>query len=476
MPIAQILHYLPFFLFLVVAFVLLSNYVNTKKRSKIAEENSTRTFQAIWEIEKAVLETLDFNEATKRVVNIILTQLGYLQLGYEVIVLTLLDEKQNHLRRIAISQTEAAAQFLKASPIPFQDIIIPLSATDNLLVKAIVSKQKYVTEQVSDVLYPAINREWVNDFQESLHIKTSIVYPIQAKDKVLGSLIFSLSKDQKKITPYEWSILESFVGAVGIALDNALLFKSVTDVRDELKQANERLEQLDKLKDEFVSLASHELRTPMTAIKSYLWFFLTDNKDKVEAKELLYLQRAYESTNRLIELVNDMLNVSRIESGRLIINLAQIDPLTLVQDVVTELSPVAQKQQIVLLVQKPSTQLPAVSADSNKIKEVLINLIGNALKFTPEHGSITISLALQDGMVQCSVADTGKGIQAVDMPKLFQKFNQVGRDHLSRASAAGTGLGLYISKSIIELHGGKIWAESLGEDKGTTFHFTLKTA
>jgi len=435
-------------------------------------------FKVIWEIEKAVLETVDFDEATRRVVNIILTQLGYINHGYEIIVLSLLDIKKWELRRIAISKTQAAEKFLKETPIPFEDIIIPLTATENLSVKATVERKMYVTESVSDVLYPAINKEWVEAFQKQLGIKTSIVYPILAKDKILGTLIFSLSKVKEEITEQEWSVLNSFVGAVGIALDNALLFKSLNVVTKQLQSANERLKQIDKLKDEFVSLASHELRTPMTVIKSYLWLMLSKNiVESLSEKQKMYIDRAYASTQRLINLVNDMLNVSRIESGRLTLNMVPVDLVELASTVHTEMLPKAQEQKINLEFVKPIQALPKIQADPEKIEQVLINLIGNSLKFTPTNGTIKILIdySPEEKQETISIVDNGEGINEEGISKLFQKFSMIGTNYLIKQNAQGTGLGLYLSKSIVELMGGKIWAESAGLGKGSKFSFTLKT-
>lgn len=437
------------------------------------DQNFKSIFQSIWRIEKAVLETLDFEESTKRVVNIILTELGYINTGYEIIVLSLLDEKKGELRRIAISRTKAAENFLNSTPIPFKDIVIPLSATNNLSVRAINERKAFTTENVHEVLVPALSKEWVDNFQQVLKIKTTLVYPIIAKDKVLGSLIFSLSKGRENISEEEWAILDSFVGAVGIGLDNALLFKALNETSFKLLEANERLKQVDHLKDEFVSLASHELRTPMTVIKSYIWMLLYNKNKQLDPKEKMYLERAYSSTERLIKLVNDMLNVSRIESGRLKLEMKDFDIVKLVSTIVTELGPRAQELGLKLTLEKPNIESKILNGDSDRVEQILINLIGNSLKFTPPGGSIKVGLVASEKEVLISISDTGKGIKPEDMHKLFQKFGTMGTAYLQKNINQGSGLGLYLSKSLVELHGGRIHVESAGENKGSTFSFTL---
>lgn len=432
---------------------------------------SKKTFEALWEIEKVVLETIDFEESTKKVVNIILSQLGYLNYGYHVIVLTLLDTDKQQLRRIAISETEAARKFLEASPIPFKDIIIPLNTKDNLLVKAIKEDKLQVTSQVADVLSPALTREWVQNFQEKLDIKTSLVFPVKVRDKVLGALIFSLTKPQKQITDEEWSILDSFVGAVGIALDNALLFRSLKLTTEKLNQANKRLKELDRLKDDFVSMASHELRTPMTAIKSYLWMALNKKKGELSQDLARYLNRAYLSTERLINLVNDMLNISRIESGRIALTLKEVDLVQLTREVADEV--IAKATELKLNIKVADKKVSNVLCDRDKVHEVILNLIGNSLKFTKAGGTISVSFEEKPPYVFLSVTDTGVGMDKEDLERLFKKFSMGEHSYVAASTSGGSGLGLYISKSIISLHQGEITAYSPGRGKGTTFTFSL---
>lgn len=487
MPAAQLLALILSLLLVILPILSLIVVLGIKalKRNPYSRE----TFESLWEIENVVLQTTDFDEATHKVVNIVLTQLGYLRYGYQVIVLTLLDSQKGVLKRIAISETEAARKFLTASPIPFTNIEIPLSADENLSVKAIRDKKFKITSQVADVLYPAINRKWVASFQKELGIKTSIVFPVFAKDKILGALIFSLNKEQSKISQEEWTILKSFVGAVGIALDNALLFKSLKLTTQQLAFANKRLKELDKLKDDFVSVASHELRTPMTAIKSYLWMGLnkygrlpentassvkTNGKFKLPEDMQKYVSRAYISVERLINLVNDMLNISRIESGRIALRLVETDLVELTKDVIDEVSAKAHEKSI--KINLILTKIPKVLCDPDKIHEVYLNLVGNALKFTPVGGSITISFLIKKPLIYILVKDSGVGISKEDSKKLFSKFGRLDNSYVASSESGGTGLGLFICKSLIELHKGTISAESTGPNMGTTFTFSLPIA
>jgi signal transduction histidine kinase len=428
-------------------------------------QNYRRVFESIWRIEKAVLETVDFNEATKQVVNIILTELGYIKAGYEVIVLTLLDEQNKTLKRIAISNTESAQKFLNATPVPFNDIIIPLWATQNLSVRAISEKKRFVAENVSDILVPAIDREWVDSFQSALGIKSSLVYPIIAKDKVLGTLIFSLSKPESEIKEEEWEILDSFVGAVGIALDNALLFESVESSALQLKLANAKLQELDKLKDEFLSIASHELRTPMTIVKDYVSVILADQTLSQETREKL--EKVLVSTQRLIAIVNDNLDIAKIESGQMKFNPISFDISKLAVTVKEELTPKYTVKNQKLEVQVGNYM---VKADQDKIHQVLMNLMDNAVKYTPNDGLIEVSFQIIQNVLVTTISDNGIGIKPEEMSKLFMKFERL--DNSSQISVTGTGLGLYLTKKIIEKSGGQIRAES-PQGKGSKFIFTL---
>ena len=164
-----------------------------------------------------------------------------------------------------------------------------------------------------------------------------------------------------------------------------------------------------------------------------------------------------------------------IESGRLNITIKPFDLNKLLTEVIEELKPSAIKQQVNLELVLTDNNLPSALGDINKIREVIINLVGNSLKFTTPGGTITIRIYRDKDMIITQVKDTGKGISQEDLPKLFHKFQTVGSNYLTKMNSQGTGLGLYLSKSIVAMHDGTIWAESEGEGKGSSFFFSLKT-
>ncbi|MGH7204162.1 MAG: GAF domain-containing sensor histidine kinase, partial [Candidatus Levyibacteriota bacterium] len=299
-----------------------------------------------------------------------------------------------------------------------------------------------------------------------------------------GLLVLGEKKSGEIYSQQDVEVLEIFGPEVAVALHNAESYEAISTFNITLKKeieketkdvvaANEKLKQLDKLKNEFVSVASHELRTPMTAIRSYLWMALEGKGGALNDKQKYYLERGYNSVDRLIRLVNDMLNISRIESGRINVEMKSVDVISLTQEIVDEVSPRSQELGVTVTIQKPDS-LPLVLADPDKIKEVLFNLIGNSLKFTPKGGKVTVSYSHAHGFVETKVVDNGSGIEAEDIGKLFQKFGLIAGSYTTNQPVSGTGLGLYICRTIIELHQGKIKAASEGRGKGATFTFTLK--
>lgn len=246
-------------------------------------------------------------------------------------------------------------------------------------------------------------------------------------------------------------------------------------VEKKLKEIEKDGSFVDKVRDDFVSIVSHELRTPMTAIRSYAWMALHKSDTPLSDKVKKYLVRILISTERLINLVNDLLNVSRIEAEKIVIRPEPVDLIPIVKDVVDEVyySKSTSKQVQFTILEMP---VPKVMADPERLREVLLNLLGNAVKFTPSGGNVTIEFFCDGKTVEISIKDTGVGISKDDLGRLFKKFGKLDSSYVSLSTSGGTGLGLYISQKLIELMHGKIWVRSAGLNKGTIFTFSLPAA
>jgi signal transduction histidine kinase len=238
----------------------------------------------------------------------------------------------------------------------------------------------------------------------------------------------------------------------------------------ELAVANDRLKQLDRLKSDFVSNVSHELRTPLTAIKGSVDLLLRGVPGVLNEKQTHYLARVRSNTQHLAGLINDLLDLSKIEAGKMELKATRVSLGGLIHEVVETLRPIAAEKLIHLEAATPEPS-NLVWADREKVTQILMNLLGNAIKFSPPQGRVTVStIANGKEWVQVSVEDTGPGVPTEQREKIFEKFYQVTGD--GRQKPKGTGLGLAISKSLVELHGGKIWVES-HLSRGSTFTFTL---
>lgn len=220
-----------------------------------------------------------------------------------------------------------------------------------------------------------------------------------------------------------------------------------------------KIKEVDQMKDEFISMASHELRTPLGIIRGYASMILEGTFGKIENPEIKKsLDRIMDSTKRLEELVEDLLNVSRIEQGRLSIEIEKIEIEPIIEEIASQYKISADEKKLSLEYIKPSGKLPLVLADPERLKQVLINLIGNAIKYT-EKGSVKITTELKSDKLEIKVADTGIGISSEEQKRLFEKFYRVKSEKTAKIS--GTGLGLWIVRQIIELMKGKIYIESM---------------
>jgi signal transduction histidine kinase len=225
---------------------------------------------------------------------------------------------------------------------------------------------------------------------------------------------------------------------------------------------------MDRMKDEFISVVSHELRTPLTSIRSAIGVLSSIGLDPTSSKSQRLLEIALDNSNRLVRLINDILDLERIKSGRVTMVKKSYNATEVMADAVEIMQGIADKAQIQLSVQPLAVQ---VWIDRDRIIQTLTNIINNAVKFSPPHTSVKIAAQLiHNDLVRFQVADSGRGIPQKNLETIFDRFQQV--DASDSRDQGGTGLGLAICRSIIQQHGGQIWVEStLG--KGSTFYFTL---
>ncbi|MBU4331990.1 HAMP domain-containing histidine kinase [Patescibacteria group bacterium] len=230
-----------------------------------------------------------------------------------------------------------------------------------------------------------------------------------------------------------------------------------------------KIKEVDKMKDEFISIASHELRTPLTAIRGYVEMMQTGTLGKVSAKSKKALTVISISADRLGDLVEDLLNVSRIEQGRLEMTIKPAQISQIINEIIEQLKVQAEEKGLYLKYEV-AKDLPKVLTDTDKLKQILVNLIGNAVKYTKKGGVTVTSYVNKDGIMEIKVADTGIGMSPKEKERLFEKFYRVKGEQTK--NIPGTGLGLWITKKLIELMKGKIYVESL-EGVGTQTIFTL---
>lgn len=269
---------------------------------------------------------------------------------------------------------------------------------------------------------------------------------------------------------------------IGQALENARLFeqtwkaqqeleKKVEQRTQELKTVLEEVRVISKRKSDFISAVSHELRTPLTSIKGYASIILAGKLGQLPEEARLRLEKVNRHSDELTNLVNDLLDISRIESGKVVMKLQDLDLGAVAAEILDLFSVQAKEKQINLscIIEKGNF---TVLADLSQIKRVFINLIGNAMKFTPVNGKITLAAQISGKMIQVDISDTGCGIPDEAKEKIFEEFYRV--DNAINETVKGTGLGLSLVKHIVEAHGGKIWVTGK-PGSGSTFSFTLPT-
>ena len=563
--------------------LLLSWNISRSAKTLGILSSQNRLLTVLRKLDTVMLSTLEITPLCRNIVDLANEELGYIIVGIALI------EDNKRLRRMAISQTHnpKLRSVLAKLPIPYEKQTVDMTNQQNLLIKAILEKKNYETDKLYDIQHGIFPRHISDQIQKDLNVKDLFIYPLIAKDHVLGVIYHLTEIARKDLSDVEYTLMQEFAAQVARVLDNAILYQSlkadreiigsernkmaitlagISDaviainenhniiifnhaaqvltgylenevlnkpvdsfikVYDENKNELSPLDycptnqppgpegvvfsknqlrvigkgkaayvnfissqirlgpnanlgfiltlhnvtkekELDKMRLDFVSMAAHELRTPLTAIKGYL--DVLKNEAGLKGERQQFIDKSLYASNQLTYLINNLLSVSRIERGAMTMNTVKKNLVGLVKDAVLEFTWMAKGKDLGLTFSEPTTPIPEAKVDELRIKEVLSNLLSNAVSYTPRGGKITVWVEAADGEVITHIKDTGIGIPKEVIPHLFTKFFRV--TSALEQGIKGTGLGLYISKSIIELHHGKIWVESEA-GKGSTFSFSL---
>jgi signal transduction histidine kinase len=330
-------------------------------------------------------------------------------------------------------------------------------------------------------------RDWFNATQSEVYV------PIFAKRRWIGLLAFGPKLSGNRYTEQDLVTLSALANQTAVALENARLVENLVRLNQELRQAynsldkaNRDLERIDRTKSDFISIASHELRRPLTVMRGYTEMLLEDNKLTPDIKAIM--KGLHDGTMRLHEIMDSMFDIAQIDSRTLQLHLQPIDAADLVREVCFTLTKQFAERSQTLTIDLPA--MPLLKADPNTLHKVFYHLVSNAIKFTPNDGKISISGSvlpigdkdMPDGGVQITISDTGVGVDPEYRELIFTKFYQPGElgkhsTSKSRFKGGGAGLGLALAKGIVEAHGGRIWVESQGHDEshfpGSHFHVLL---
>ena len=417
------------------------------------------------QVSAAIAGTLDLNQILNTVLQLLITNLGFTRMFLML----------RHQER----ETAYVAQIAGASPDiaeAARHLDVPIKNDGSLQADLLIHGKPLLIQRLDDVaerMQPPIL-----ELARRAEVTSFVAVPLQSHNQMLGYL--AADRGSQPCTDEDLHMLLTIASHVAAAIDNARAYSHLEELTQHLEHriaertkeltfANARLQEHDRQRSLFLSVASHELRTPMTAIRSFADNMRDGIAGPVSEQQSTYLTRIGHNLSRLTRIINQLLDWSRLDSKNEVLCLAPVCIESTALLVADSLRTVAAEKTIALEIVH-AEGLPAVHADSDKLEQILWNLIGNAIKFTPPGGRITVDFQVtSDGFVQTSVADTGCGIDPSHIGKLFHEFSKVPS---TLPSAQGAQLGLFITESLVTLHRGNIWVEST-PGAGTRFYFTL---
>jgi len=401
------------------------------EKERLRQENiRLKSLLPLFEFNKSLMSTVDADLLLRQVLNI-----AQAETASSGALLYMADAKG---KLTLLTHSEMATEYLEKVKANVQSLVV------------------HVEETAEELVIAAGQNAAFDAMLAALGVKSVVAMPLSGKEKLLGVLV--VLKAEATFTQSECNFLSVMAGQAAIAYENARLFEDLQLAYDELKT-------LDHMKSEFINIAAHELRTPLAILLGYASVLEED----AEGAQKEHLRIIVRNAMRLRGLIEDLLNMRYIESGQLRLNISQFDVNDVVNQAISDLAMMARNKNIALRVNLPSN-LPPIHSDQQKVELIIMNLLANAIKFTPPGGCVTVSGQANDHELMMAVSDTGIGIPEKEFRRIFERFYQV-ENSLNREHE-GIGLGLSIVKGMLERCGGKIWVES-EVGKGSTFTFTL---
>ncbi len=433
-------------------------------------EDKNEDFGALLNASDVTVGSLDSEKIAQDIVDNVPTNLGYL--GYKGAVLVLYNKEKKTVRTCAITKSVTVKKAKKLLGKFFKEHSEPIS-TDNLVTKTIKTRKIQIGSKLEDFIAPTVSVNICRMIQKLVKAKSFISLPIFSSRKIIGAMIFVGTKPKREITQRDQDILFGFSSHVGASIENAELYektdsqmKELGKLNNNLKRANQKLKELIEMKNEFLHITSHQLRTPLTAIRGMISMWYEGNFNHLSKKKKReMLKNICISTERLNNITNDMLNSIELEGGAFEFQFKQLSLEKVIKESINILEFNFDKKGLYLDFDTKNGKIPVIEAEPNYVRQIFLNLIDNACKYTNK-GGVDIDIRKSGKYVEITVKDTGIGVSKSDQKNIFQKFTRSKEAIIE--NAAGSGLGLFIVEKIVKAHYGKIEFYSEGKGKGST--------
>jgi signal transduction histidine kinase len=428
--------------------------------------------QTIQDITNSISTIYDFKTLAQKIVDAIPTRLGEAY-GYLGGMIVMRENGSDTYRAYAISTSKLSDKVLRLLPESFKEYAFNATKDhhkNEALVAVLQKHTHYISEHLEDFIYPPIPKILARKIQKMSRMKSATMCPVVVKGQLVGTILFFLGIPTSQITEKKLKFMQSFGDQISIAINNVHSYEELREAKEHLEEAYRDLQQLDEAKTRFMTIASHQLRTPLTALEGYLSLTLDRFFGSLTDEQHKTLDKMDDNVRRLRVMIDDLLNLARMESGVGLkdLTLEEFDIVALISDIIDDLTLNARDKGIELRNKLPHTKL-MIKADRQKIENIVMNIVDNAVLYTPS-GWVDVRLQEEKQWIVISVRDSGIGIDKEQQKNIFSKFYRAADAIKIRPD--GTGIGLYIVQLMVQAQSGQVWLESR-KGKGTTFFVKL---